>query len=251
MDTGDFYDKIAPFYDLIYPDWDKSIKRQAEYLSSLIAEYGVGSDATILDVSCGIGTQALGLAALGYKVTASDLSSAEVQRAESEAEKRNLSLKLSVCDMREVASHHKDQFDVVLSADNSVPHLLTDADILKAFRQFFECTRPGGICILTVRDYANESLESGVIKPYAVQEREDGRYIIFQIWDVDGSQYVTTMYFVHDLKDGTCDSQVSRARYYAVPVFKLLSLMEEAGFLDVERTDGAFFQPVIVGRRGQ
>ena len=25
MTTEDFYDKIAPFYDIIYPDWDASI----------------------------------------------------------------------------------------------------------------------------------------------------------------------------------------------------------------------------------
>jgi len=92
-----------------------------------------------------------------------------------------------------VASHHRGQYDVVLSGDNSVPHLLTDSDILKAFRQFYDCTRPGGICVLTVRDYANEKIESGVIKPYAVRERADGRYIIFQVWEIDGGQYITSI----------------------------------------------------------
>jgi 2-polyprenyl-3-methyl-5-hydroxy-6-metoxy-1,4-benzoquinol methylase len=249
MDTGEFYDKIAPFYDLIYSDWEASIKRQAGQLSSIIAEYGIKAGSSILDVSCGIGTQTLGLAALGFNLTASDLSAAEVRRAQAEAKKRALAIKLSVCDMREVASHHREQYDVVLSGDNSVPHLLTDSDILKAFRQFYDCTRPGGICVLTVRDYANEKIESGVIKPYAVRERADGRYIIFQVWEVDGGQYITSMYFLRDLKDGTCDSQVSRARYYAIPVAKLMSLLEDAGFSKVKREDGVFFQPVIVGRR--
>jgi len=249
MSTESFYDSIAPFYDLIYPDWDKSISRQAAQLSSIIDQFSIARGSTLLDVSCGIGTQALGLAGLGYRVTASDLSSGEVERARREAEKRNISLELSVCDMKKVADHYQKTFDIVLSADNSVPHLLSDREILEAFKQFYQCTRPGGICIVTVRDYENEKLESGVIRPYGIQEREDGRYLMFQVWDVDGDHYTTSMYSLRDLKDGTCDSQVSRAKYYAVPVSRLASLLKEAGFYEVQRMDGVFFQPVIVAQR--
>lgn len=80
-----FYDDLAADYDLIYADWEASIARQADALSALIdgtADSGngpVGYD--VLDCACGIGTQALGLAALGYRVTGSDLSPVAVTRA--------------------------------------------------------------------------------------------------------------------------------------------------------------------------
>jgi hypothetical protein len=32
----DFYDELAPLYHLIHQDWDASIRRQGEHLSSLI-----------------------------------------------------------------------------------------------------------------------------------------------------------------------------------------------------------------------
>jgi hypothetical protein len=40
-----------------------------------------------------------------------------------------------------------------------------------------------------------------------------------------------------------------RATYYAVGIDTLLSLLEEAGFRNVQRLDGRFFQPVVVGTR--
>ncbi|RLC12898.1 MAG: hypothetical protein DRI24_16775 [Deltaproteobacteria bacterium] len=43
---------------------------------------------SILDVSCGFGTQSLGLAKLGYQVTVSDISAKAIDRAREEAEMR-------------------------------------------------------------------------------------------------------------------------------------------------------------------
>jgi SAM-dependent methyltransferase len=249
MSTESFYDHMAPFYDLIYPDWDASMVRQADQLSAIIKECGGSSTASILDASCGIGTQALGLAKLGYSVTASDLSSREIERAREEAYQRGLDIEFSICDMREVYTKHAQSFDVVLSADNSIPHLLSDDDILAALQQFYSCTNSGGVCLLTVRDYEKEELRSNVLKPYGIQKKSDGRYLLFQVWDVDGDIYETSMYCVRDLKSGECVSTVTRAKYYAISISRLLGLMQEAGFLQVERCDGAFFQPVLIGRK--
>ena len=138
--TKDFYDAMAPFYHLIYPDWARSMERQAAQVNRLIKENWGNEVQTILDVSCGIGTQALGLAQLKYQVTASDLSEAAVERAKQEAQKRGVQIPFSVADMRHAYSHHQKQFQVVISCDNAVPHLLTDEDILQAFQQFFQCT---------------------------------------------------------------------------------------------------------------
>ena len=68
---GDFYDRMASLYHLIFPDWNESIERQAGQLTSVIHQrWGVESN-PVLDVSCGIGTQALGLARRGHRVFAS------------------------------------------------------------------------------------------------------------------------------------------------------------------------------------
>ena len=69
-----FYDDLAPLYHLVYPDWEQSLQSQSTALAAIIRRHWGDPIRTILDVSCGIGTQAIGLAGLGYTVTGSDLS---------------------------------------------------------------------------------------------------------------------------------------------------------------------------------
>jgi SAM-dependent methyltransferase len=246
----DFYDRMAGLYHLIFRDWDESIERQAGQLADLIRErWGVGCS-TVLDVSCGIGTQAIGLARRGFAVTASDLSAGAVARAKAEAERRAVRIDFSVCDMRTAHAHHGRQFDVVLSADNSITHLLTDDDLLLTLRQMYDCTRPGGGCLLTVRDYDREERGTGLVKPYGVREEGDKRYVIFQVWDFVGPVYDLAMYFVvDDRASDRLDTHVMRTRYNAVGTGQLLELMRRAGFTSTERLDGRFYQPVLVGDR--
>ena len=40
-----------------------------------------------------------------------------------------------------------------------------------------------------------------------------------------------------------------RSKYYAIGTGRLLELMRRAGFASVERLDGQFYQPVLVGSR--
>ncbi len=246
----DFYDRLADLYHLLFTDWDASIERQAEQLEGIIRDrWGAGAG-TILDVSCGVGTQALGLARRGFRVTGSDLSPAAIARAEAEARRRGLAIEFSVCDMRALHVHLGRQFDVVVSADNSITHLLTDVDLALALRQMYQCTRPGGGCLLTVRDYDREERGTGLVKPYGTREQDGTRYLIFQVWDFAGDIYDLAMYFVVD--DRTSDSpttRVMRTRYNAVGTGHLLDLMREAGFTAAERLDGCFYQPVLVGNR--
>ncbi len=247
------YDEIARLYHLIYLDWNGAIARQASALDAIIRQYGGRSPRSILDVSCGIGTQALGLAALGYAVTASDLSSAAVQRARREAGERNLAISFAVADMRRCAQVHGSGFDVVLSADNSIPHLLGDDAIREAFGSFHQCLRPGGITILGVRDYLTEDRSSPGLIPYGFRSEGDDRYFVVQTRDWDGDFYDVGMYFVREAR-GSTPSTVTAAmsRYYAVTIERLVSLLEESSFIEIHRLDGApnQRQPLLVARRG-
>ncbi len=105
------YDEIATLYHLVYPDWNAAIAQQAAALDAIIRKHVGPAPRSILDVSCGIGTQALGLAALGHAITASDLSSAAVERARREAAQRNLAIDFTVADMRRCAEVHQRRRD--------------------------------------------------------------------------------------------------------------------------------------------
>ena len=254
MSVIECYDQLSPYYHLLgenykFIEWDKIIKGHALALNSLIRQY-IGDQAnTVLDAACGIGTQALGLAALGYSVTASDLAAKALARAKAEAEVRNLHIDFRVTDMRQEYECHKRQFDVVIACDNAIPHLLSDDDILAAFRQFYKCITPGGGCIISVRDYANLELGGTQVKTYGIRTEGDTRYLIFTVWDFEGLIYDLSYYVIEESQDKECKIHVMRAPYYAITIDRLIELMHEAGFQKVRRVDDSIFQPILIGRR--
>lgn len=249
MSASEFYDKLAPFYHLIFEDWERSIERQGAALDSLIRTRAFPGARSVLDVACGIGTQTLGLAARGYDVTSSDISAGALRRAQAESARHGLMVKFSIADMRVAHEHHRRAFDVVLCADNSLPHLLTDGEILQALGQFFACTKPGGLCIVSVRDFA--ALERGGVqfKPYGVRAEGNVRYALFQVWDWHGSLYDVHFYVVRDDGTDNCQTHVMRSKYYAISIDDLMRMMTSAGFEKVQRIDDIFFQPIVAGVR--
>jgi SAM-dependent methyltransferase len=246
---SDFYDQLTPFYHLIHQDWDTSMRRQGEQLAAVIDAEWPGNR-NVLDVSCGIGTQAIALAQQGRTVRASDLSEKEIARAKQEAALRGVHIDFSVCDMRQAFTHHGPGHGVVLSADNSLPHLLTDEDVLTALQQMEACLAPGGGCLITVRDYAQEVRGRNLLKPYGVRVENGSRYVLFQVWDFEGDHYDLGFYFVvENLLMGSVETHVMRSKYYAISTDRLCELMRQAGFDHVRRIDGAFYQPVLVGTK--
>lgn len=120
--TRAFYDAFADDYDAIFADWDASIAHQADVLQRLL-----GDARTVLDATCGIGTQALGLAMRGYVVAGRDLSPRLVARARAAAAQRGLDVAFAVADVRDARAG-----DAAIALDNALPHLLDDDDMLRA-----------------------------------------------------------------------------------------------------------------------
>jgi len=244
-----FYDELAPFYHLLYPDWEASISRQGSALAALLRELGVRPGDAVLDVACGIGTQTLGLLQHGYTVTASDISPAAIERLKREQSSRDLHARAYVDDMRTLARAESGSTAAVIACDNSVPHLLSDVDILQAFRQFYRCVHPGGWVAVSVRDYASLQRHNPDVRPYGLRYDGDRRFLAVQVWEWDGDQYDLSLYLTSEFPDGICETRVLKSRYYAVSVERLIQLLSDAGFDDVQRRDGVIFQPVLLGRR--
>jgi SAM-dependent methyltransferase len=246
------YDDIANLYHLVYPDWNEAIERQGSALNGVINTFVGSAPLSILDVSCGIGTQALGLAALGHCVTASDLAAAAIERAQKEAVTRRLNITFEVADMRQCAeTHGAVEFDVVLSADNSLPHLPGEDEIQIALRGFYQCLRRGGVAIVSLREYLEaEDRSSPQMWSYGFRYDGSDRYFVFQTRDWSDDTYNVAIYFVREVREGIPASVTAGfSRYYAITVDRLMYLFREVGFTDVQRLDEVLHQPIIVGRR--
>lgn len=247
--TETYYDQLAPYYRYIYQDWEASIKRQAGVIDEIIrATFGMA--ATVLDTACGIGTQAIGLAALGYDITASDISHEAVAAAQAEAARRNLDIRFATADMRRLDKTFRGEFEVVIALDNAIPHLLNDEDILSAFHQFYHFTKKGGGCLVSVRDYANMPRSGKQLHPRQIHQREEGQIILFDTWEFDGDHYEITTYMASDRNDGKVETQkFSGGRYYCIQIPAIEALLSKAGFRGVRTERDSFFQPLIIGEK--
>ena len=127
-----FYDNLAAEYDKLFLDWDATTHEQAKILDRIFAEYGFDRSAQILDCACGIGTQAIGLACLGYPMTASDISDGELAEAAKRAADRGAGIRFEHADFCALADTFSEQFDIVIAMDNALPHMLTREALKKA-----------------------------------------------------------------------------------------------------------------------
>ena len=253
-----FYDQLAADYHLIYADWDAGMSRQGRALGAVIqAELGPDS-ASVLDCSCGIGTQAIGLSLRGHRVMGTDISSSSVTRAVREAALRGISLPAATADMRHLP-FRDGLFDVVVSADNALPHLLTAQDVRAALAEMQRVLRSGGLLMVSTRPY-DEILR---VRPAStlpqLASSPHGRSITFQLWDwhADGERYDLEHFQVVPNEGEEGDEgddwrvHVRRTTYWALTQQQLTGYATEAGFTEPEwRTpeSSGFFQPLLTAR---
>ena len=245
-----FDEELAEHYHLIFEDWDASMRRQGEIIAKLLPRPECGP---ILDAACGIGTQSLALAALGYCVEGSDISSGEIARAERECAARGLNCTFRVDDMRTLATAPHSRYAVVMAMDNAVPHLGSDEEIVTAFTAMRARVLPSGKVIISVRDY-ERLLEA---RPSSLEPRfySDGgrRRIVFQIWDwIDQRRYRVHLYVTRDTSQGWITHHFEGI-YRAVTVEEIGDLAQRAGLREIAVLavqDTGFYQPIVVGTVG-
>ncbi|MFJ8593865.1 class I SAM-dependent methyltransferase [Streptomyces sp. NPDC093598] len=250
-----FYDELADDYHLIHADWDASIRRQGNALDALIGQ----ERAAVLDCSCGIGTQAIGLALHGHRVTGTDLSPRAAARATREAAARSLSLRTAAADMRRLP-FPDGRFDAVVCADNSLPHLLTEHDVHAALAEMRRVLRPDGLLLVSTRPYDDLLRDRPVSTPpqvHRIADRADDgeRTVTFQLWHwQDDGEHYDLEHFQLLPAGAEWRVKVRRTAYWALGRDRLAGLAAKAGFVDPGwrmPQETGFFQPLLVARTGE
>jgi len=247
VSVRDFYDGLAPDYHLVYQNWDAAVERQGAVLDRLIRANHT-NPVDVLDCSCGIGTQAIGLARFGYRVQGTDISERSLERARVEAARLGVDIAFAVCDFRDLNPLHG-LFDVVISCDNAIPHLLTNDDLSRAFRAMRAKLRPGGLLMISVRDYDKMLVDRPVTAAPQIHPGPPRKVLVrLHDWDGPDSPLYTVRFLVLTEDPAGWTVTHHSSRYRAIARATITQVVEEAGFTKVtwhEGEDVRFPQPVM------
>ncbi|HWS18072.1 MAG TPA: class I SAM-dependent methyltransferase, partial [Candidatus Elarobacter sp.] len=248
----DFYDQLASNYHLIFENWEASIYRQAAVLGAIFErECGPPATVKILDCACGIGTQALGLARLGFQVTACDLSPFAVERTRMEAEKRGLSMRIFVADMLDLTVIPDGEFDAVICMDNALPHLESEEQLLQAAIQMRRKMRPDALFMASIRDYDSLVGEKPAVQRPNFYSDDKQRRIVHQVWDwLDDRRYTFHLYIMREVQDGW-ESQHYASNYRSIMRDELSQILTRSGFANcrwIRVDESGFYQPIVLAK---
>lgn len=252
VSVRDFYDALAEDYDFVYGGhWEQAVSRQGEALDRLIkASLGPGGH-TVLDCSCGIGTQALGLAMQGHRVQGTDISERSLERARREATRLGLEVKFDIADFRDLGPV-TGTFDVVLSCDNAIPHLLTDAEIRQALASMHSKLRREGLLVVSIRDYDRALVDRPRTAPPTFIAGPPRRLLVrFHDWEEAAPVYGLHLLVLTELGNEWSITAHHQTRYRALARHELFAAAQSAGFDAIrwhEPSEVGFFQPVLTAR---
>lgn len=245
-----FYDDLASQYDKLFLDWQAATKEQAVLLDRLFRDQGFDESARILDCACGIGTQAIGLASLGYPVTASDISQEELAEAKKRAEKDHVTIRLERADFCALWETFSEKFDIVIAMDNALPHMLSREALEAAIRSITGQMAEGGLFVASIRDYDALLKDKPPYSPPYIHKTETGQRVSFQTWTWEGDHYKLIQYIIED--QDTLEVSKFACEYRATRREELTALLLSYGCRQVEwkfPEETGFYQPIVVARK--
>lgn len=232
--TGGTYDPLARIYN---ENWAYFADQVLPIVDTLVLEH-LPPGADILDICCGPGHLAALLIKAGYRVTGIDSSSAMIELARKNAPAGEF----AVQDVRTLQASQK--FDAALSTFDSLNHLMTPDDLEAAFQNVFAALRE------RARFLFDLNMEEGfrarwrgsigisrddyacILRPSYRPEERLGRYDITTFLPTGPAW---------QRRDFTITE-----RCYAD--YEIRSLLDRAGFADVEEHDARTFGWAEIGR---
>ena len=248
--TQVFYDNMASQYDKLFLDWQATTQEQALILDRLFVENGFSKSAHILDCACGIGTQTIGLAAIGYNVIGSDISDGEITEAKERAKKNTVSVRFEHADFCALSDTFLEHFDIIIAMDNALPHMLTGNDLASAIKSIIEQLKHGGMFVASIRDYDALLTVKPPYSPPYIHRTAKGQRVSFQTWSWESDNYRLIQYIVDD--EDTLQVSKFECEYRATRRQEITELLMASGCHEVvwkfpEET--GFYQPIVIAKK--
>ena len=195
-------------------------------LPDYLEEMGI-KPSSLLDVACGEGTFAVGMAKSGYKVTGIDQSQRMIALAKDRAREEAVDIKFLVEDMRSIP--FKEEFDLVTCFFDSLNYLLTVRDLHQAFKGAYRSLRSGGFYIFDMNTIYGLAVDWMREETYIQNEAKDFIEIHRQSYDYE-NQIATMDITIFVLKGEIWERIDETHQERGYPIADIQFLLNETGF---------------------
>jgi len=212
------YNKEAESYDAFN---EANTKQTNQLIEGILKKHNVK---TVLDMTCGTGSQVFWLAKCGYEVIGADINSKMLKVASSKAKKEKLALKFLQGDMRTIKVG---KFDAVVTIFNAVGHL-TKLDFEEAMRNIYNNLKDDGLYIFDINNLSflmdGNNITTLTIDWQEIVGDTKVREIQYSTIDKDG---ILTSFDIYYKQKGSEKPKISRASQ-TLQVYTAKQLTENA-----------------------
>lgn len=222
------YDDFSADYDR-FVDWPARLAHELPFLEQLFQAYKVR---TVLDAACGTGQHALELARHGYRTTGADLSAGMIDHARQLAAESRLDVPFVEAGLGQLALAFSKPFDALLCLGNSLPHLLSEAEVQAALADFAAVLRPGGLLIVQNRNYDRVWAQRERFMPLQTHREGEREWLFLRFMDYH--EHTLTFNIVTLTREGSVwHYRVGSTDLRPILQAELAGWLSAAGFEDI------------------
>ncbi len=224
------YTSLAGVYEWLTPEPLLTPEGNLAAFAPWIEPLAAG--ARVLDCACGTGTLAVGLALRGFDTFASDASPAMIERTRALAADRGVDVRARECVWEALPA--LPDFDAVFCVGNSLAHA---ADRRAALRAMARVLRPGGVLILTSRNWERELAAGSRLEiDGRLTERDGRRGLITRAWTIAEDAVTLDVAVSIIAPDGRVATAAERLRVWPFTADDLLDDLRSAGLEPCQNT---------------
>ncbi len=238
-------------YNDLSSDYDRFVNwqnRLAAELPFIIENLQAAKARDVLDAATGTGMHAIALAQLGYSSSGADLSPGMIDKARQNAASAHVQVRFEVAGFGNLArAFGRQSFDAVLCLGNSLPHLLSLAELETALSDFAACLRPGGSLLVQNRNF-DHLMRSHArwMEPQAYSEA-GSEWIFQRFYDFEaGGLLGFNMVILKRVEQGDWSQKILSSRLRPLLRDELVTSLSKAGFVNLDafgNMSGVSFDP--------
>lgn len=220
------YDEFSADYDR-FVNWPARLAVEMPFIEAQLQSAGARR---VLDAACGTGMHAIELAKRGYESMGADVSAAMIERARANAHAAGVATPFVAAGFGELLEKAGGQFDALLCLGNSLPHLLTPADLHTTLQDFAACLHPGGLLLIQNRNF--DAVLARQERWMAPQSHREGdvEWLFLRFYDFSDARLTFNLVTLRRQGAGDWEQRVTATPLWPLRQEELTIALAAAGF---------------------